>query len=101
METETSIETTVVTSVSDLFEDEEMEVTTEITSPEELPADQLELLQSIITNQETIIQQNTDSIALLQEIDATCVNFLFVFGILCVCKFVHFIVFRVIFSGIN
>lgn len=93
-------ETTFVTSVSDFFDDE-MEVTTEITSPEELPADQLELLQSIVSNQETIIQQNTESINLLQEIDATCVNFLFVFGILCVCKFVHFIVFRVIFSGIN
>ena len=94
-------ETTFVTSVSDFFDDEETEVTTEITSPEELPADQLELLQSIVSNQETIIQQNTESINLLQEIDATCVNFLFVFGILCVCKFVHFIVFRVIFSGIN
>ena len=94
-------ETTFVTSVSDFFDDEETEVTTEITSPEEFPADQLELLQSIVSNQETIIQQNTESINLLQEIDATCVNFLFVFGILCVCKFVHFIVFRVIFSGIN
>ncbi len=92
-------ETTVLTSVSDFLEDNE--VTTDITTSEDVPANELELLQSIVSNQETIIQQNTQSINLLQEIDATSVNFLFVFGILCVCKFVHFIVFRVIFSGIN
>lgn len=55
----------------------------------------------IMQNQETIIQQNTDILYNLQEVNSVLVNFFFVFGFLCVCKFIHFILCRVIFGGIN
>lgn len=55
----------------------------------------------VVKNQETIINQNAEIIYNLQEINSVLVNFFFVFGFLCVCKFIHFILCRVIFGGIN
>lgn len=74
----------------------------------ELINQQIELLtaisenqSAIMDNQATIIQQNSEILYNIQEVNSVLINFFFVFGFLCVCKFIHFILCRVIFGGIN
>lgn len=73
---------------------------TAVESQKEL-IESLEVLETITQNQEAAIEQLTIANEALTESNTVLVNFFFCFMVLMVCKFVHFLFYKVFFGGIT
>lgn len=97
------------------YTETDTETETEITQipAESLPVDDLsesdtessdeeiDVYESIISNQEEIIVQLQELNSQISETNTVLVNFFFLFMFLMVCKFVHFLFYKVFFGGIT
>ena len=61
----------------------------------------VDVYESIISNQETMIIQLQEQNSQIAETNTVLVNFFFCFMVLMVCKFVHFLFYKVFFGGIT
>lgn len=61
----------------------------------------LEAREAIIENQQAVIEQLTISNEAFLESNTVLVNFFFLFMVLMLCKFVHFLFYKVFFGGIT
>lgn len=83
---------TLTTQVPDDFTSE---------SETEASDETLDVYESIISNQETLIIQLQEQNSQISETNTVLVNFFFCFMVLMVCKFVHFLFYKVFFGGIT
>lgn len=61
----------------------------------------LDVYEAIIANQEEMIIQLQEQNSQISETNTVLVNFFFCFMVLMVCKFVHFLFYKVFFGGIT
>lgn len=94
IETEFSetVSETVTTQVPDDFTSE---------SETEASDETLDVYESIISNQEEMILHLQEQNLQISETNTVLVNFFFCFMVLMVCKFVHFLFYKVFFGGIT
>lgn len=83
---------TVITQAPDDFTSE---------SETETSDEALDVYEAIISNQETMIIQLQEQNSQIAETNTVLVNFFFCFMVLMVCKFVHFLFYKVFFGGIT
>lgn len=94
------IETDVSETLSEQVPDESYD-DLNVESETDVSDETVDIYEAIISNQETMIIQLQEQNSQIAETNTVLVNFFFCFMVLMVCKFVHFLFYKVFFGGIT